>query len=198
MEHLHICVVNNLGQFNHLIHRTLRDIEEFDHRGKAYEVSVELVNNTLTPSEVMELEPSGIVLGGGPSLDNIGRCADYIRDLSLPMLGICLGHQVMALALGGEVKRGKVGGYASIEVEVLEEDGILRGLGPNLRVWASHQDEVTKLPEGFRCLARSKVCNIEAMAHTNLPLYGVQWHPEVAHSEMGEELFMNFLRACVP
>ena len=79
---------------------------------------------------------------------------------------------------------------------MLEEDDILRGLGPRTTVWASHADEVAILPEGFAHLARSEVCEIEAMRHPTKPIYGVQWHPEVSHTEKGEELFINFLEVC--
>ena len=92
-----VYVVNNYGQFNHLILRTLRDLELPD-------LDVRLIPNTLTPSEVMEEKPSGIVLGGGPSLDRAGMCMEYVRKLDIPILGICLGHQLIALALGGEVR----------------------------------------------------------------------------------------------
>ena len=88
------------------------------------------------------------------------------------------------------------GGYAEIEVEVLEEDDILRGLGPKTTVWASHADEVAILPDGFIHLARSDVCEIEAMRHPTKPIYGVQWHPEVSHTKKGEELLMNFFEVC--
>jgi GMP synthase (glutamine-hydrolysing) len=81
-------------------------------------------------------------------------------------------------------------------VEVLDEDDILKGMAPATKVWASHQDEVSKLPPGFKLLARSNVCEIEAMCHVTKPLYGVQWHPEVSHTEKGTDLLENFLEVC--
>jgi GMP synthase (glutamine-hydrolysing) len=81
-------------------------------------------------------------------------------------------------------------------VEVVEEDDILKGLGPVISTWASHADEVTSLPPGFIRLARSPICEVEAMKHPEKPIYGVQWHPEVAHTDRGEELFLNFFEVC--
>ncbi|RLG21018.1 GMP synthase subunit A [Methanosarcinales archaeon] len=190
MRYLLVYVVNNYGQFNHLILRALRDLDMSD-------LDVELVPNSLSPSEIMEEKPSGLVLGGGPSLEKAGMCVEYVRKLDIPILGICLGHQLIALALGGKVRKGRRGGYASVEVEVIDEDVILKGLGPSLKVWASHQDEVSVLPPNFMKLARSEVCEIEAMAHMHKPIFGVQWHPEVIHTEKGEQLFRNFIAVCM-
>jgi len=182
-----IIVINNYGQFCHLIHRAVRDLDQ----------DVELVKNTSSIDEILEKEPDGLILSGGPSLERAGNCSVYIKELDLPILGICLGHQVMAKAFGGKVKTGASGGYAAVEIEILEEDDILKGIGPKTNVWASHADEVSTLPPGFTRLARSRICEIEAMKHKSKPLYGVQWHPEVSHTERGDELLMNFFEVCL-
>jgi len=127
-------VVNNFGQFNHLILRSLRDMG----------IPAELVPNTTPPGDV-EKGCRGIILGGGPTMERAGRCAEYL-DLGLPVLGICLGMQAMALARGGAVSPGSMGGYGLVEVEIFEPDGILAGYPRRTNVWASHMDEVTKLP----------------------------------------------------
>jgi GMP synthase (glutamine-hydrolysing) len=114
----------------------------------------------------------------------------------MPILGICLGLQVMAKAYGGAVRTGSAGGYAAVEIEILDEDDILKGLGPVTKVWASHADEVSKLPTDFVRLARSNICEIEAMKHKEKPLYGVQWHPEVSHTQRGNDLLRNFFHVC--
>ncbi|HYA60747.1 MAG TPA: GMP synthase subunit A [Candidatus Acidoferrum sp.] len=181
-----ILVINNYGQFAHLILRTLRDLE----------VNSELVKNTLTVSELLEKNPDGLVLSGGPTLSRIGNCKQYVLEVDLPILGICLGHQLIAEAYGGVVSKGTHGGYADVYIDVLEEDEILEGLGPTIKTWASHADEVTLVPVGFKTLARSDICDVEAMKHSSKPIYGVQWHPEVAHSEKGNELFLNFIDKC--
>jgi len=104
--------------------------------------------------------------------------------------------QLMATTFGGVVVPGSLGGYAEVEVEVTEQDDILKGLPARFRTWASHMDQVAKLPPGFETLARSQICDIEAMRHTSRPLYGVQWHPEVVHTDYGGELLDNFIAVC--
>ncbi len=179
-----IYVVYNFGQYNHLIHRTLRDLG----------AETKLVENT-TPVEKLK-DADGIVLGGGPSLDRTGNCELYVKELDVPVLGVCLGHQLLAKIFGGEVGRGEVGGYAEVEVRIVERDEIFEGLPEKLKVWASHSDEVKKMPECFKLLATSDVCEVEAMRHWRKPVYGVQWHPEVYHTEKGEEFYRNFIKIC--
>ncbi|RRJ31163.1 GMP synthase subunit A [Halocatena pleomorpha] len=178
-----IDVVDNHGQFTHLEHRALRDLG----------VDTTLLENTTPPAEI---EADGLVLSGGPDMNDTGNCAAYL-DLDIPVLGICLGMQLIAKSLGGTVGTGEYGGYADVTVEVVDEDDPLLGsLAPETRVWASHADEVTELPPSFSLAGRSDVCAIEAMSDPQRDLYGVQWHPEVAHTEAGTELFENFRRRC--
>ncbi len=181
-----LIVINNYGQFCHLIHRAVRDLEQ----------EVELMKNTSTIEEILAKKPDGVILSGGPTMERAGNCAAYVKELDLPILGICLGHQVMALEYGGKVRTGSYGGYAAVEIEIVEEDDILKGLGTKTSVWASHADEVSVLPSDFIRLARSHICEIEAMKHKTKPLYGVQWHPEVSHTERGNELLLNFFEVC--
>ncbi|WP_135667199.1 GMP synthase subunit A [Halorhabdus rudnickae] len=178
-----IDVIDNHGQFTHLEQRALRDIG----------VDVDLIENTTPPEEI---DADGLVLSGGPSMDRIGNSPTYL-DLDVPILGICLGMQLMATELGGTVGAGEYGGYADVTVEILEEDDPLVGsLAPETRVWASHADEVKEVPTGFQRTATSDVCAVEAMSDTDRDLYGVQWHPEVAHTEEGQAVFENFRTVC--
>lgn len=178
-----ILVVDNHGQFTHLEHRALRDMG----------VETDLIDNDTPPEEI---DADGLVLSGGPSMDDVGHCADYL-ELDVPVLGICLGMQVMAHVLDGEVGEGEYGGYADVTVEITDDgDPLVGSLAPETRVWASHADEVTRVPSGFESTASSEVCGIEAMSDESRGLYGVQWHPEVAHTEEGEEVFENFLAIC--
>jgi GMP synthase (glutamine-hydrolysing) len=179
---MQILVVNNYGQFNHLIHRAIRD-----------KVESSLISNQKSASEI---DADGLILGGGPTMDRAGRCIDYIRELNMPILGICLGMQLMAQAYGGKVVPGSLGGYAEVDVEVVEEDEILRGISGRIKTWASHADQVSVVPVEFQILARSKVCEVEAMRHRTRPLFGIQWHPEVVHTERGDDLLDNFIRVC--
>lgn len=179
---MRILVVNNYGQFNHLIRRAIRD-----------KVETDLISNQTPPEEI---DADGLILGGGPTLDRAGRCSDYLRDLDIPVLGICLGMQLMGTTFGGKVVAGSLGGYAEVDVEVIAEDDILKGLPSRFKTWASHMDQVVEMPQGFEILARSNICDIEAMRHLTRPLYGVQWHPEVAHTDYGGDLLDNFIAVC--
>ena len=178
-----IAVVDNGGQFTHLEQRALRELG----------VDVDTVDNETPPAEI---DADGIVLSGGPDIDRTGNCPAYL-DLDVPVLGICLGMQVMATALGGAVEAGDYGGYADVTVEITDDDDPLVGsLAPDTRVWASHADEVARVPPGFDRTARSDVCDVEAMSDTDGDRYGVQWHPEVAHTAEGQAVFESFLARC--
>jgi GMP synthase (glutamine-hydrolysing) len=177
---LPICVVNNFGQFNHLILRMLRDLD----------IEALMIPNSTPPEEVAGTY-RGIVLGGGPDLNRAGNGARYL-DLGIPVLGICLGLHIMAKAFGGRVRQGSSGGYGPIEVEVLENDDILKDYPGRIPVWASHADEVAVVPPGFRLLARSAICAHEAIADPGRHLYGLQWHPEVSHTRDGWRIYENF------
>jgi len=179
-----ICVVNNHGQFNHLIHRALRDLD----------IDVELIPNT-TPKEDVASDFRGIILGGGPTLERAGACAEYL-DLGIPVLGICLGLHIIAKKFGGDVHPGKSGGYGSVEVSISDHDEILAGYPAKIPVWASHADEVCRIPEGFSQLASSRICEVEAIACPQKKIYGLQWHPEVSHTEDGKRVYRNFDLIC--
>lgn len=177
-------VINNYGQFNHLILRMLRDLG----------IEARMVPNTLPPDEIAA-GCRGLILGGGPDISRQGNCPGYL-GLGLPVLGICLGHHIIASTCGGMVSKGKLGGYGAVEVCISDSDEILSGYPDRIPVWASHADEVTRLPPGFTALASSAVCAIEAMADSKRRLYGLQWHPEVSHSVDGEKVYRNFDRIC--
>lgn len=181
-----ILVINNHGQYNHRIHRALHYLK----------IPSELIPNSTSIDEINEKEPAGLILGGGPSIERAGNCFEYVNELDYPILGICLGHQIIAKAYGGEVGSAGMESYAKIEITIKDENDIFKGLGDSMQVWTSHKDEVTKLPEGFKILASSPICEIEAMKHKSKPLYGIQFHPEVHHTENGSKLFENFYEFC--
>ncbi len=177
-------MVNNYGQFNHLILRSLRDMD----------IEATMISNETPAAEVAE-GCRGIILGGGPTLARAGIAAEYL-DLGLPVLGICLGLHIMATARGGTVTKGMSGGYGAVDVDIIEKNDLLDGYPGRIHVWASHADEVSAMPEGFTLLARSDICGVEAMADIDKHLYGLQWHPEVSHTENGRLAFENFDRIC--
>jgi GMP synthase (glutamine-hydrolysing) len=179
---LPVFVVNNFGQFNHLILRMLRDLD----------IGARMIANSMPPEEVAA-GCRGLVLGGGPDLSRAGNAGAYL-DLGLPVLGICLGLHIIATRFGGTVSRGRSGGYGPVEVEIVEQDEILKGYPPHITVWASHADEVTGLPGSAVRLAGSSICAYEAIAVPDLHIYGLQWHPEVSHTGNGRLVYENFDR----
>ena len=181
---LPLYVVNNHGQFNHLILRKLRDMD----------IEAVMIPNVTPPAEVAG-GCRGIILGGAPTLERAGVAPAYL-DLDLPVLGICLGLHIIATARGGAVRQGASGGFGAVEVEILEQNTLLQGYPDRMQVWASHADEVSVVPEGFVRLAESTICGVEAMASSDERIYGVQWHPEVSHTVDGRLLFENFDRIC--
>jgi GMP synthase (glutamine-hydrolysing) len=181
---LPIYVVNNFGQFNHLISRALRDLD----------IEARLIPNT-TPPEEVKIGCRGVILGGGPDLSRSGLCARYL-DLNLPVLGICLGLHIIATKFGGIVSPGESGGYGAVQVTIIDPDQLLQGYPARIQVWASHADEVVSIPPGFVRLATSEICENEAIRHEDLPIFGVQWHPEVSHTEEGYRVFESFSRIC--
>ncbi|PTD94834.1 GMP synthase [archaeon SCG-AAA382B04] len=180
-----ILVVNNHGQFTHLIHRALRDLG----------VENELIDNQ-TPLDEVQEKGSGLILSGGPDITKTGLCREYIKEVDIPILGICLGHQLIADTLGGKIGTGAAGGYAEIELEILENDVLFKGFGKDTNIWASHSDEVKKVPSNFKVLAKSEVCDVEAMWDKENDVFGIQGHPEVTHTPRGNDILMNFIDVC--
>ncbi|MFH1722526.1 MAG: gamma-glutamyl-gamma-aminobutyrate hydrolase family protein, partial [Candidatus Altiarchaeota archaeon] len=114
----------------------------------------------------------------------------------LPILGICLGHQLIAHHFKGTVGRGESGEYAEVEIEILDPDTLFKGLPRHIKVWESHRDEVAKAPPDFTVLAKSEVCPVEAMRHKTKKIFGVQFHPEVEHTPQGSIILKNFIDLC--
>jgi len=180
-----VAVIENGGQYTHVIWRTVRDL--------GHEVKV-FPNKT--PFE--ELASDGYILGGGPGSaykDDFGVCAEIIKggvENNCPVLGICLGHQLIGHLLGGIVARGPSAEYGLGELFVDEKDVLFQHCPKKFNVWVSHFDEVKQMPQDFVKLAHSKTCSIEAMHHKTKLIFGVQFHPEVWHTENGERILKNF------
>jgi len=157
----------------------------------------EIVPHTITAAEVIALNPSGIVLSGGPSsVYEVGSPSldPGILSLGIPTLGICYGFQVMAQQLGGEVANTGLREYGSTAVTLAAGPSTLLGDQPTEQTtWMSHGDSVSKAPEGFTVLASSASTPVAAFANDVTRMYGVQWHPEVKHSEFGQRVIENFL-----
>lgn len=185
MAEVRIDVVDNGGQWTHREWRMLRDLE----------VETNIIPNT-TPVE--NVKADGLLLSGGAprvgeDIPKLGSTGDYLDKLDIPILGICVGHQFMALHLGGKAGPSKVPEFGKAELIVTEHNDLFKGLPERFIVWESHNDEVLRIPDGFVVLAHSKDCAVQAMKHKTRPLYGVQFHPEVEHTEHHYEIFENFI-----
>jgi len=184
-----IPVVDNGGQWTHREWRVLRDLG----------AESRIVPNTTT---LAELDADGIVLSGGAlSLEGttttLGRVAEWIDQVPVPVLAICVGHQFLARHFGGRVGRSGAPEFGSVDLTVdMPDHPMFAQLPGHLRVWASHNDSVLSPPPGWPVLAHSSACAVEAMAHPTRPIWGVQFHPEVEHTEGGPEIFRHFLATC--
>ena len=185
-----IIVIDNGGQWTHREWRTLR----------YFGVDTEIVPNTAPFEEILKKNINGLVLSGGaPRIgiqSDLGNCSEYLEKANFPVLGICAGHQYMARFFNGEAAPAKKPEFGKVELTVLKKDKIFDGVPEKSTVWESHNDEVTQLPDSFIHLAMSENCNIQAMKHKNKPFYGLQFHPEVEHTEYGEQIFNNFVKIC--
>ena len=162
-------------------------------------VDTKIVPNDTPVAQLDGLD--GIVLSGGAPRVGVdpgkmGRNGEYLDSFAGPILGICAGHQFMAKHLGGDAAPAKVPEFGKSVVKVHQPDVLFQGLPDRFEVWESHNDEVTLLPPGFAALASSPNCNIQAMRHREKPLFGLQFHPEVEHTQFGADIFRNFLTVC--
>lgn len=138
----------------------------------------------------------GVILSGGPQSvygADAPKIDDGILQLGVPVLGICYGHQLLAQMLGGEVEK-REGEYGCAQLRVRTSDTLFRGTRPTQQVWMSHSDAVTSLPSGAVTIASTDRCKAAAFADFRRRLFGVQFHPEVAHTSAGERILRNFAR----
>ena len=179
-----IVVLDTGGQYCHLITRKIRELG---------------VYCEIRPSEI---EPGrlegcrGIVISGGPASvyeDGSPQVDPAIFHLGVAVLGICYGQQLMAWHLGGEVRQGQRGEYGLAWLELSAVAPLFEGVSGRFSIWMSHRDTVTAVPPGFTVLGQTETCAIAAMADPGRRLYGVQFHPEVVHTEHGMEILSNFL-----
>lgn len=185
-----IWVVDNGGQWTHREWRVLRYLKQ----------DTKMVDNKTPVEELLEAGLDGLLLSGGAprvGVDGeLGHCADYIEQLDIPILGICAGHQFMARHFGGSAAPGEEPEFGQVEMTIDAPGDILADIPSPTRVWASHHDEVNVVPESFEVLARSEACPVQVMRHRERPLFGMQFHPEVEHTEAGVQMFRNFIRIC--
>lgn len=186
MENHSILVVDFGGQYNQLIARRVREAG----------VHSELISCRTSIEAIKMKNPVGIILTGGPNSVNAEGSMTIdkeIFNLGVPVLGICYGHQLMTKLWGGQVGRGAVKEYGRSHITFNEGSELFKGLKTESVVWMSHGDTVERAPEGFTVTATTKDCPIAAMENVEKGLYGIQFHPEVVHTELGKEILHQFI-----
>ena len=182
-----VLVLDFGSQYAQLIARRIRE----------QHVYCEIVRHDVSAERIRELAPRGIVLSGGPSSvyeTGAPRCDAGIFSLGIPVLGICYGMQLACEALGGRVGQAQAREYGRAVCTVTSRDPLFAGVPEQTEVWMSHGDQVDSLSAGFEPLARTATCPLAAVKHSRLPVYGMQFHPEVTHTPAGSTMLANFLK----
>jgi GMP synthase (glutamine-hydrolysing) len=165
-------------------------------RVREQHVYSQIVRYDTPAAEIAALAPKGIILSGGPASvyePNAPRCDPALWQLNIPILGICYGMQLLCQALGGVVEPVPTREFGRTPCQFLTSDPLLEGLPSQSIVWMSHGDQVVRVSEDFVSLASTPQCPIAAVRHRQRPIYGLQFHPEVAHTEHGRQILRNFL-----
>jgi GMP synthase (glutamine-hydrolysing) len=184
-----IVVLDFGSQYSHLICRRIRE----------FSVYAELVPYDISYDELQKLNPTGIIFSGGPSSvynSDAPIPENKIFDMNLPLLGICYGHQLIVNKYGGKVKRANKE-YGSSLLTIDSDKDLLNGVGESVRAWMSHGDEAEQIPQGFKVIGHTESAKAAAIASEEKSIYGIQFHPEVVHTEQGTEILKNFvLKVC--
>ncbi len=181
-----VLVVDFGAQYAQLIARRVRESNVYS----------ELVPHSMSVDDMLAKDPQAIILSGGPaSVYEPGAPSidKKIFDSGVPILGICYGFQVMANELGGDVDQAALGEYGKTETYIDDPEGVLVQSPQEQSTWMSHGVAVRKAPEGFTVLAHTEGAPVAAMEDKSRKLYGVQWHPEVKHTPLGQDVFERFL-----
>lgn len=186
MQHERVLVLDFGGQYNQLIARRVRDLK----------VYCDLKPCDMTIEEIKEYDPIGIIFTGGPNsvydADSPHVCKE-IFDLGIPVLGICYGCQLISYMLGGWVEHAESSEYGKREFSFIKESPLSADIPEKSVCWMSHTDHVLRVPEGFEILASTETCPVTVYGHEARRIYGIQFHPEVVHSEYGNKMLENFL-----
>jgi len=179
-----IAVVDFGSQYTHLITRRIRQLG----------VLAKIYLPTVNPQELKGIK--GLILSGGPNSVYDHTAVKYnkkLLDLKVPILGLCYGHQLLAHHFGGQVLPGKTKEYGFAELNLIGKSRLIAGLPRRSKIWMSHGDSVAVLPPGFIALGKTADCAVAAMADDKRKLFGLQFHPEVAHSVFGQTILKNFV-----
>ncbi len=181
-----IAILDFGSQYSELIARRIRETQVYS----------EVLSYRTTADQLRQLNPKGIILSGGPSSvydDRAPLCDPEIWNLGIPVMGVCYGMQLMVQQLGGRVERAERGEYGKANLILDEATDLLSSVEPGSVMWMSHGDSVMQMPPGFHLLAHTDNTPCAAIADTARKFYGVQFHPEVVHSQGGQALIRNFV-----
>ncbi|HJI41635.1 MAG TPA: glutamine-hydrolyzing GMP synthase [Coriobacteriaceae bacterium] len=181
-----VLVLDFGAQYGQLIARRVRDLNVYS----------EIVPCDISADEIREMNASALILSGGPAsvyAEDAPSIDPAIFDLGLPVLGFCYGHQITAVTLGGKVDHSEVGEYGRATITRTAGAKLFNSTPMEQTVWMSHRDAVSEVPEGFTVTASTDVCPVAAMECVERKIFTTQFHPEVKHSEYGQQLLSNFL-----
>ncbi|MGB0855406.1 MAG: glutamine-hydrolyzing GMP synthase, partial [Nitrosopumilus sp.] len=184
-----ILVLDFGSQYSHLICRRIRE----------FSVYAELVSYDISYEELQKHNPKGIIFSGGPSSvysSDAPMPEEKIFEMNLPLLGICYGHQLIVNKYGGKVKRANKE-YGSSLLTIDKDKDLLSNVGTSIRAWMSHGDEAEEIPTGFQIIGHTENAKAAAIASEEKSVFGIQFHPEVIHTQQGIEILKNFvLKVC--
>ncbi len=185
-SHSRIAILDFGSQYTQVIARRVRECQVYS----------QIVRFDAPASDIQALSPNGIILSGGPAsvyADGAPLPDPAIFDLGVPVLGICYGMQLMGLQLSGKVEHSERREYGPGQMRIRSESALFKGLGDLLDIWNSHGDKLTKLPRGFRSIGETDNSPFAAVEHAKKRFFGLQFHPEVAHTPRGKEIIQNFV-----
>ena len=181
-----VLVLDFGSQYSQLIARRVRELNVF----------CEIVRHDITAEQIQRHQPQGLILSGGPSsvyADDAPQCDPDLFKMDLPILGICYGMQLACDALGGQVSSAPAREYGRARLHIDDTVGLLSNVETETDVWMSHGDQVSAVSEDFLPLAHTQTCPVAAVKHKSLPVFGLQFHPEVTHTPEGGKVLSNFL-----
>ncbi len=181
-----ILIIDFGSQFTQLITRRVREANVYS----------EIHSHKISFKEVLEFNPSGIILSGGPMSVYDQDAPDIdaeILKIKIPILGICYGLQIITKEFGGKVEPAKDREYGRAQLNIIKTSPLFNGISQSTQVWMSHGDYISELPDGFNTIAKSDHAPIAAISNEDNRIYGVQFHPEVVHTIEGKKIINNFL-----
>lgn len=186
MKHEKVLVLDFGGQYNQLIARRVRDLN----------VYCDLMPCDMSVEEIKAYQPIGIIFTGGPNSvydERSPHISKEILELGIPVLGICYGCQLIAYTLGGTVEHAEKSEYGRRTFSFCKDSPLSEGIPTESECWMSHTDHVTKVPDGFEVLGVTESCPVTVYGNIQKKIYGIQFHPEVVHSQYGNQMLKNFL-----